>query len=155
MPPLSIIFRGLKTITLADSQQRTLLRLAASNISVYCPHTSLDAAVGGINDWLALVVAGYNSSSMSVRPAQPSKPASVPAGHEGAGMGRIVTLKEPIKGSELIARVKTGTSIDHCEFLIALSSSSRRRCFSDPDSHPFSASCSSVAHRLPYYPRRL
>lgn len=114
-----IIFRGLKALTLADSQQRTLLRLAAANISVYCPHTSLDAAVGGINDWLALVVSGYDSSGMSVRPAHPSKPASVvPPAHEGAGMGRIVTLKEPIKAEELVTRVKRGTELEHVQVAV-------------------------------------
>lgn len=53
-----IIFRGLKSITMADSQQRSLLRLAAEGISVYSPHTALDSARGGINDWLADIVTG-------------------------------------------------------------------------------------------------
>ncbi|EFX00911.1 ngg1 interacting factor [Grosmannia clavigera kw1407] len=48
-----IIFRGLKAITPADTQQASLLRLAQKNIAVYCPHTALDAAKGGLNDWLA------------------------------------------------------------------------------------------------------
>lgn len=47
-----IIFRGLKSITQADSQQKTLLRLAQEGISVYSPHTAVDAARGGLNDWL-------------------------------------------------------------------------------------------------------
>ncbi|KAF2671001.1 NGG1p interacting factor 3 [Microthyrium microscopicum] len=53
-----IIFRGLKALTLADTQQRSLLRLAAEGISVYSPHTALDSAPGGINDWLADIVTG-------------------------------------------------------------------------------------------------
>ncbi|KAL9062959.1 MAG: hypothetical protein Q9157_008515, partial [Trypethelium eluteriae] len=53
-----IIFRGLKSLTLANSQQQSLLRLAAEGISVYCPHTAIDAAPGGLGDWLADIVTG-------------------------------------------------------------------------------------------------
>lgn len=53
-----IIFRGLKSLTLANTQQQTLLRLASHGISVYSPHTALDAAPGGIGDWLADIISG-------------------------------------------------------------------------------------------------
>jgi putative NIF3 family GTP cyclohydrolase 1 type 2 len=33
-----------------------LLKLCAQGIGVYSPHTSVDGAVGGVNDWLASVV---------------------------------------------------------------------------------------------------
>jgi putative NIF3 family GTP cyclohydrolase 1 type 2 len=48
-----IIFRGLKALTLEDPQQASLLKLCAKGIGVYSPHTSVDGAVGGVNDWLA------------------------------------------------------------------------------------------------------
>ncbi|KAL8928452.1 MAG: hypothetical protein Q9208_001685 [Pyrenodesmia sp. 3 TL-2023] len=54
-----IIFRGLKSLTLADSQQQSLLRLALEGISVYSPHTAVDAAPGGLADWLADIVTGH------------------------------------------------------------------------------------------------
>lgn len=57
-----IIFRGLKSITLANTQQQTLLRLASHGISVYSPHTAVDAAPGGLGDWLADIVTGTKSS---------------------------------------------------------------------------------------------
>ncbi|KAF2436151.1 NGG1p interacting factor 3 [Tothia fuscella] len=53
-----IIFRGLKSLTLENSQQRSLLRLAAKGISVYSPHSAIDAAPGGLGDWLADIVTG-------------------------------------------------------------------------------------------------
>lgn len=53
-----IIFRGFKNLTLADSQQQSLLRLALEGISVYSPHTAVDAAPGGLGDWLADIVTG-------------------------------------------------------------------------------------------------
>jgi dinuclear metal center YbgI/SA1388 family protein len=51
-----IIFRGLKSLTLANTQQQSLLRLASHGISVYSPHTAVDAAPGGLGDWLADIV---------------------------------------------------------------------------------------------------
>ncbi|RAL64714.1 hypothetical protein DID88_001745 [Monilinia fructigena] len=51
-----IIFRPLKAVTLANSQQNSLLRLAQEGISVYSPHTAVDAAPEGLNDWLADIV---------------------------------------------------------------------------------------------------
>ncbi|KAK4613242.1 NIF3-like protein 1 [Fulvia fulva] len=53
-----IIFRGLKSLTLQDTQQQSLLRLAAEGISVYSPHTAVDCARGGLGDWLADIVTG-------------------------------------------------------------------------------------------------
>ncbi|KAJ5679721.1 hypothetical protein N7462_007965 [Penicillium macrosclerotiorum] len=53
-----IIFRGLKSITLGDTQQRSLLRLAQHGISVYSPHTAVDTVPGGMADWLCDVVTG-------------------------------------------------------------------------------------------------
>ncbi|MCJ1258761.1 NGG1 interacting factor [Lignoscripta atroalba] len=53
-----IIFKGLKALTLADTQQKSLLMLALEGISVYSPHTAIDAAPGGLGDWLADIVTG-------------------------------------------------------------------------------------------------
>ncbi|RAO68871.1 uncharacterized protein BHQ10_004883 [Talaromyces amestolkiae] len=60
-----IIFRGLKSLTLQDPQQKSLLRLAQEGISVYSPHTAVDAVPGGMADWLCDIVSGkfVNSSS--------------------------------------------------------------------------------------------
>lgn len=60
-----IIFRGLKSLTLEDPLQKSLLRLCSKGIGVYSPHTSLDGAVGGINDWLASVVAFRQPAKIS------------------------------------------------------------------------------------------
>ncbi|KAI5269711.1 NGG1p interacting factor 3 [Aureobasidium subglaciale] len=58
-----IIFRGLKSLSLADTQQQTLLRLAAEGISVYSPHTAIDCAPGGLGDWLADIISGTPMSA--------------------------------------------------------------------------------------------
>ncbi|MEI9937788.1 MAG: Nif3-like dinuclear metal center hexameric protein [Pseudomonadota bacterium] len=49
-PPL---FRGLKRFRARAPEERVLLRALAAGLSLYSPHTALDAAVDGVNDWLA------------------------------------------------------------------------------------------------------
>lgn len=78
-----IIFKGLKTLVLADTQQQTLLRLAAEGISVYSPHTAIDCAPGGLGDFLADIVSGtradphiaedYTPEEAPARAASPTK----------------------------------------------------------------------------------
>ncbi|PLB50223.1 putative NGG1 interacting factor Nif3 [Aspergillus steynii IBT 23096] len=64
-----IIFRGLKSLTLNDSQQQSLLRLAQAGISVYSPHTAVDATPGGMADWLCDIVTGAIAPSTDSTPA--------------------------------------------------------------------------------------
>ncbi|KAI7199938.1 hypothetical protein KC365_g19022, partial [Hortaea werneckii] len=72
-----IIFRGLKSLTLQDTQQQSLLRLAAEGISVYSPHTAVDCARGGLGDWLADVVTGTPTDRSQLdQDAPPSRPVS-------------------------------------------------------------------------------
>lgn len=51
-----IVFRPLKGLTLANTQQASLLRCAQEGISIYSPHTAVDASPRGTNEWLADVV---------------------------------------------------------------------------------------------------
>ncbi|KAI0475349.1 NGG1p interacting factor 3 [Xylariaceae sp. FL0804] len=101
-----VIFRPLKSLTTADPMQRQLLRLVANGIGVYCPHTAMDAAVGGLNDWLCdIVLAGDPQVERTV--AQPiTKP--LPDGHQGSGYGRTVQLRSPISLPTLLRRVSAG-----------------------------------------------
>ncbi|KAF2739440.1 NIF3 NGG1 interactin-like proteing factor 3-like 1 [Polyplosphaeria fusca] len=160
-----IIFRGLKSLTFANSQQQSLLRLASHGISVYSPHTAIDAAPGGLGDWLADIVTAtkqaleedsgeepkddvkdtktakpdeddpfvdkrppiftlHNHPSQTVlrlskippapstsvphtrRPIVPQSPEL--ESHPGAGMGRIVTFKEPQPLTALLDRIGRG-----------------------------------------------
>ncbi|BCR83073.1 Nif3-like dinuclear metal center hexameric protein [Aspergillus chevalieri] len=73
-----IIFRGLKSLTLNDSQQTSLLRLAQAGISVYSPHTAIDAAPGGMGDWLCDVVTGCFISKPQDLPPAPAEQKPIP-----------------------------------------------------------------------------
>jgi dinuclear metal center YbgI/SA1388 family protein len=53
-----IIFRPLNRISDETLTQHIVLEAARSGIAVFSPHTALDAAPGGMNDWLAEGVSG-------------------------------------------------------------------------------------------------
>jgi len=71
-----IIFRGLKSLTLGDPQQQSLLQLAQQGVSVYSPHTAVDAVPGGMADWLCDIVvsdhAGRSAKAGSLQPLSPA-----------------------------------------------------------------------------------
>lgn len=46
------IFKGFKALTMRHPDQRVIVRALAAGISIYSPHTALDAAPGGLCDWL-------------------------------------------------------------------------------------------------------
>lgn len=47
------IFHPLRRLTRVEPLQGVVLDAVAAGISIYSPHTALDAAAGGVNDWLA------------------------------------------------------------------------------------------------------
>ncbi|KAG7699236.1 hypothetical protein KL930_004588 [Ogataea haglerorum] len=97
------IFRGLKSIIPSDPQQSSLIKLIHHGISVYCPHTSVDAAKGGVNDWLALALGEIKEKTVIEENAA----------EEGVGMGRLVTLQRAVSLSELVPKIKSHLGISH------------------------------------------
>lgn len=98
-----IIFRPLKSLTFADPQQESLLWLAQEGISVYSPHTAVDATIGGVNDWLADGISGGTACETARKVIQK---VDGPEGFEDSGMGRVLVLKEPVTLGVLVDRVK-------------------------------------------------
>ncbi|KAH8590879.1 GTP cyclohydrolase 1 type 2/Nif3 [Bisporella sp. PMI_857] len=111
-----IIFRGLKSLKLGNSQQNSLLRLAQEGISVYSPHTAVDAAPGGLNDFLADIVTGerWRNTEHAANYFSPNtrdvitQIKDAPAGLEKAGYGRIVRFYNPVKLHVLKERIHLG-----------------------------------------------
>ncbi|OCF30345.1 YbgI/family dinuclear metal center protein [Kwoniella heveanensis BCC8398] len=104
------IFRGLKSLTLADPLQSSLLRLSAKGISVFSPHTSLDATPNGINTWL---VKPFIPFATSHEPLTTSE--QPPQGFEGAGMGRIVRLSTHLDVRQVVRMVKEHLGLEHVQ----------------------------------------
>ncbi|GAA5824706.1 hypothetical protein JCM5353_004416 [Sporobolomyces roseus] len=122
------IFSGLKSITMSNSIQRSLLECATKGVSVYTIHTAADNAVGGVNDYMGtglLRAAGIDGLEQGelVRPGQGrglralKEHSNPPKGHEGCGGGRIVDLKEGAgKGlgrEEMVNAVKETLGLKH------------------------------------------
>lgn len=59
-PPL---FKSFKTLRMTNEKEKIAMLCCAHGISVYSPHTALDACEGGINDWL---LSGLGAGSVSV-----------------------------------------------------------------------------------------
>ncbi|KAI9902054.1 hypothetical protein N3K66_003871 [Trichothecium roseum] len=95
------IFSGLKSVTNADPQQATLLKLVEAGVAVYCPHTAVDAAPGGLNTWIADAVAGPHPSERSV--AIPC--ATAPESHSPAGYGAVGRFAEDVPLKEIVLRL--------------------------------------------------
>ncbi len=111
--PDPIIFRPLKSLTLANSQQQTLLKLVQEGISVYSPHTAVDAAPGGVNDWLADILTAAYSGQNELPAISHDRNVIIPVspevtGFESAGYGRIVRFHTPQKLSTLVQRIASG-----------------------------------------------
>ena len=102
-----IIFRPIKSLTLKDSQQKSLLELAQHGISVYCPHTAVDAVENGLNHWLAAAV-GKSASQNVIQPC-----GTVVEGHANAGYGLITRLQSPSTIMDIVTAVKTYLGVEH------------------------------------------
>lgn len=89
------IFAPLARLVQRDPNARVLLGAIAAGIAVYSPHTALDAAAGGVNDWLA---DGLGAGAR--RPLAPH------ADDAAVGQGREVVLDVLVPFDELVQRVK-------------------------------------------------
>lgn len=56
------IWKPLDRLTDTTPKERTILEAAAAGIAIYSPHTSLDAAPGGLTDWLCEGLSGNTSA---------------------------------------------------------------------------------------------
>lgn len=87
---------------MANTQQASLLRLAQEGISVYCPHTAVDAAAGGLGDWLADIVTSQGKVQHERSIINPIN------GSADTGSGRVVKFPSPRKLGELISEINVG-----------------------------------------------
>jgi dinuclear metal center YbgI/SA1388 family protein len=89
------IFQGLKRLRSSVPAERAVLRCAAGGICIFSPHTALDAAPGGVNDWLL--------DALGPGERGPCLPHAADARF---GQGRSVRLSMPLTLPVAIARIK-------------------------------------------------
>ncbi len=96
------IFSGLKRLRASSAAEALVVRALRAGTTIYSPHTALDAALGGMNDWLARAF-----GSGVTRPIVPAED------REGAGAGRYVELDEKISLDEAVTRAKAHLGLSH------------------------------------------
>jgi dinuclear metal center YbgI/SA1388 family protein len=87
------IFQPLRRLSAGDGKQAAVLQAVAAKLPIYSPHTALDAAPGGIADWLAEGVLGGGTAAV-LRPC-------------GDGdFGRVVELQQATSFAALLPRIR-------------------------------------------------
>lgn len=112
------IFPSWKRVNPAQNpQHKSAIQLIQEGISVYCPHTAVDAAKGGVNDWLANgLVAGNSALIQSNETIEQvsSDLVNGEANHE-VGYGRLVKLTRTLDLASIIENVKKSLGIHHLQ----------------------------------------
>ena len=90
------IFAGFKRLTQKSAAERVVLDSIRADIAVYSPHTALDAAPGGVNDWLVQAL-GAGTVAPIVQLANAP---------DGVGLGRIMFIESPTSLDESVRRIK-------------------------------------------------
>lgn len=101
----------------SNPQHKSALRLIQEGISVYCPHTAVDAAKGGVNDWLAFgLTANDRYRVVSNVVLEPIKGHCI-NGEEPSevGYGRLVTLAAPLSLAQIVENVKKSLGIPYVQ----------------------------------------
>lgn len=93
-----LIFKKVAHLDVRDSVPRRLLKLAQSGITALSYHTRLDAAKGGVNDFLADALALLEVQELMV---------------DGVPMGRIGTVQKTFSEEEFALYVKKCLSAEH------------------------------------------
>ena len=66
------IFDPLRSITDGEVKQRIILNAIRHSIAIYTPHTALDAATDGVNDWLADALGQGDRRALAAHPELPA-----------------------------------------------------------------------------------
>ena len=101
------IFSGLKHLTEATPRGRTLLRLIRAGVHVYSPHTALDAARGGMAEWLLEPFEAVAGGLRDVAPIEPD------GTDPTLGAGRAATLATPIALGQLLGPLREHLGLSH------------------------------------------
>ncbi|MGE5629144.1 MAG: Nif3-like dinuclear metal center hexameric protein [Solirubrobacterales bacterium] len=123
-----LLFKKPSSITTGDLLGKKIIELISNNINVYASHTNLDSVSGGLNDIL-IELLGFNSGEI----IEPNP------FDERAGIGRLVSLSQPLRLEELCINVKKSLSLPIIRYAgnddmqiskIAVINGSGQSCFS-------------------------
>ena len=109
------IFKGWRSLTQQDSKQRQIIDCIASGISVFSPHTSLDAVPNGINDWLLDAFKNVldKRSIKAIIPSQATGKEPPSLDMTMAGMGRMGKFTRSLSLQEVVTAVQKHLDLRH------------------------------------------
>ncbi|MCM1033116.1 MAG: Nif3-like dinuclear metal center hexameric protein [Odoribacter sp.] len=88
-----LLFKGLKRISGETNVERAVIKALRGGVAVYSSHTALDSAPGGLSHRMASMI-----GATVIAPLAPA--------NDGAGLGVVAHLGQPINTDEFITRVK-------------------------------------------------
>ena len=103
------IFAPLNRLTQATDKQRVVVRALEAGVTIYSPHTALDAAAGWVNDWLADGLGAGDREAIE----------KVGEEHPELGQGRFVRLHAPEPLEAGVTRIKQHLGLDHLQVATA------------------------------------
>lgn len=106
------IFKPVKRLTEDNPQQAMYADIIRAGIGVYAAHTNLDAAPGGMNDWLSDL---YSLENTEVLRAHTTDETS----GQAIGIGRIGDLAEPMTLQAFGGFVKEKTGVNSLRMVVA------------------------------------
>jgi len=116
-PPL---FSPINRIVSTDSVGMKILGLISNGIGLYCAHTNLDKAVGGVNDCLAKALCfGVDGALIPADGKDEKNGKNENESNEDssqAGFGRIVHCSESIRLIELVEHVKKSLNLPNIRY---------------------------------------
>ncbi|KAL3241329.1 uncharacterized protein RNJ42_03421 [Nakaseomyces bracarensis] len=101
----------------SNTQHANAVKLIRNGVSVYCPHTAVDAVAGGVNDWLVKSVVNDDNSLIVSNKSIEQVSATLEKDEEDheVGYGRFVKLSEPIAVADVVTNLKKWLGIEHMQ----------------------------------------
>jgi len=110
------VFAGLKALRASTPRGRALVRALRYEVAIYSPHTALDAAAGGIGDWLAAAFGRVESEPLRPAPGEPP----------GVGQGRWLRMQRPHTLAAIAAKLRKHLGVERLRLARSLVSPAAR-----------------------------
>jgi len=105
-----MIFSPLKNITKEDMKGKLIYKAIQNNISIYATHTNIDAASGGLNDYIA---DRLNIKDTKILEEVGNNIYSIEDEESSNGIGRVGRLNDPKTLAELVTEIKEQINIKY------------------------------------------
>jgi dinuclear metal center YbgI/SA1388 family protein len=108
-----VLFKAIHSLSL--SNQLPLLRCIQAGINIFVPHTALDSASGGMNDYLCNIFEKNEKSRIGIR----DDPVS------GASVGRILSFAHAVPFAEILILLKRSLNLERIRYASPATSSTQ------------------------------